>query len=173
MKLEIDTSKLPSDAELKAMFDAVPILERHQVADKTVRAGSTPIVRRARQLAPRGDRTGTSAKRAAKQAAEADWSTPLWKTVGRVIRKYSANAFAVVGPRHPQGRKAYFNTSPKGRRRKLWGKNPSVFSGANLSAIAPQIRNWIVQAFDETKPRQLAAMKAKLKTLMDEVWKRG
>jgi hypothetical protein len=53
---------LPSDADLKRMFDAVPILQRHKVADQTVRAGARPIVTKARQLAPRGDRTGTSKK---------------------------------------------------------------------------------------------------------------
>ena len=165
MKLEIDTSKLPSDAELNAMFDAVPILERHQVADKTVRAGAAPVVKRARQLAPRSSKTGSAKKRSKSQEASADWSTPLWKTIKQVVRKYSANAFAVIGPKWPEGNKAYFNTSPKGRKQVLWGKH----TGKTIAAV----RNWIVQAFDETKPKQLAAMKAKLKTLMDEAWKRG
>lgn len=165
MKLEIDTSKLPSDAQLRAMFDAVPILERHQVADKTVRAGAKPVVTRARQLSPRSSKTGSAKKRSKAQQASADWNTPLYKTIKQVVRKYSANAFAVVGPKWPEGNKAYFNTSPGGRKQVLWGKP----TGKTIAAI----RNWIVQAFDETKPQQLSAMKTKLRALMDEVWSRG
>lgn len=155
------THNLPSDAELARMFDAVPILKRHAVADQTVRAGTAPIVRRARQLAPRGNNRDRSL-RSAKQKAEADWDYPLWKTIKRVVRKYAANALGVVGPEWPKGNKAYFNTSPGGRRQVLWGRH--------TGKIIPQIRNWIVQAFDETRPQQLAAMKSKLTTLMREIW---
>jgi hypothetical protein len=156
---------LPSDAEAKRMFDAVPILERYKVADKTLREGSKVILTKARQLAPRQ----TAAKRdlrSSKQRQSADWDTPLWKTVKRVVRKQKrGNGFAVIGPEWPKGNKAYFNTSPAGRKRVLWGKQPK-----NLSPVAPQVRNWIVKAFDETRSAQLAAMKAKLRTLMREVW---
>jgi hypothetical protein len=156
---------LPSDADLKRMFDAVPILQRHKVADQTVRAGARPIVTKARQLAPRGDRTGTSKKRSKSQQAKANWNIPLWKTISMVVRKYAVNASAIVGPKWPEGNKAYFNTGPGGRRQVLWGKVTGV--------TVPQIRNWIVQAFDETKPQQLSAMKKKLKQLMDGIWKSG
>lgn len=156
---------LPSDADMKRMFDAVPILQRHKVADQTVRAGCKPIVAKARQLAPRGDRTGTSKRRSKAQQAQANWNIPLWKTIAMVVRKYSANAAGIVGPKWPDGNKAYFNTGPSGRKQVLWGKVTGV--------TVPQVRNWIVEAFDETKPQQLEAMKKKLKALMAEVWTRG
>ena len=165
---------LPSDADLKRMFDAVPILQRHKVADQTVRAGARPIVTKARQLAPRGDRTGTSKKRSKTQKKkfgiydenkDQNRHIPLWKTISMVVRKYAVNASAIVGPKWPEGNKAYFNTGPGGRRQVLWGKVTGV--------TVPQIRNWIVQAFDETKPQQLSAMKKKLKQLMDGIWKSG
>lgn len=165
--------ELPTDAELAAMFDAVPVLERYKVGDKVTRAGGAVIVKRARQLAPRSDRTG-SVKRWSKKMYE-DGGTggtprkqnemPLWKTIAQVVRTYGkGQAFTVVGPKWPEGSKAYFNTGPDGRRKFLWGKDTET--------TVPAIRNWIVQAFDETKDRQLSAMKAKLKTLMDEIWKR-
>lgn len=163
MSIDFDTRNLPTDQEIERMFNAVPVLERHKVADKTVRAGATPIVKRARQLAPRSSKTGTADKRSRNQQAQADWSTPLWKTIAMVVRKYSSNAAAIIGPRWPDGNKAYFNTSPAGRRKWLWGRD--------TGQIVPQVRNWIVQAFDETRAEQLAAMKRKLKSLMDEVWR--
>lgn len=153
---------LPTDAELKAMFDAVPILERHKVADKTVRAGAKVVIKRARQVAPRSTKEDRE-KRSAKQRSEAEWNYPLWKTIKQVVRKYSHNASAIIGPEWPRGNKAYFNTSPGGRKKVLWGKV--------TGEIIPAIRNWIVQAFDETRNQQLAVMKQTLRKLMDEIWK--
>lgn len=155
---------LPSDAELARMFNAVPILDRHGVADKTLNAGAQPVVKRARQLAPRST-PEDRAKRSSSQRNKADWDYPLWKTIKRVTRKYNrgANGAAIIGPEWPKGNKAYFNTSPRGRRQVLWGRP----TGRTL----PQIRNWIVQAFDETRGQQLENMKNKLRTLMNEIWK--
>lgn len=158
---------LPTDAELVRMFDMVPHLERGKVIDTVVKAGCEPIVKRARDLAPRS--TGKS-KRSKSQAAKADWAYPLWKTIKRVIRKYDNRyGLGVIGPEWPKGNKAYFNTSPKGRKRKLWGKDPDPNGG--LSAVAPQVRNWIVQAFDETKSEQTSAMKDELTKQIDKMMK--
>lgn len=161
-KLDIKMN-LPGDAEIKAMFDAVPILERRGVADKVIRAGAKPIVKRARQLAPRGNETDRR-KRSKKQKQSANWNIPLFKTIALVVRKYQkTNGVGIIGPRYPDGNKAYFNTSLRGRRQVLWGHR--------TGRVLPQIRNWIVQAFDETRQEQNAAMKAKLKQLLDEIWK--
>jgi hypothetical protein len=161
-KLDVKIN-LPSDAELKRMFDAVPVLERYSVSDKVVRAGAKHIVNRARQLAPRSTQVDRE-KRSKSQRASADWNYPLWKTIKLVVRKYArAAGVGVVGPEWPKGNKAYFNTSPRGRQQVLWGKR----TGRTI----PQIRNWIVQAFDETKQKQLASMKSKLKELMDDIWR--
>lgn len=161
MKLSVDV-KLPTDAELERIFNAVPILERYKVGDKVTRAGAAVVVRRARQLAPRST-PEDRAKRSASQRKAADWDTPLWKTIAFVVRGYRRGATAVIGPRWPVGNKAYFNTSPSGRRQVLWG----VRTGRTIA----QIRNWIVQAFDETRSEQLAAMKTKLTQLMNDIWK--
>ena len=161
-KLDIKL-QLPTDADLERMFNMVPKLERFQVGDQVVRAGTQPIVKRAQALAPRSANTGTSKKRSKSQREKADWDYPLWKTIKRVIRKYQRYTNGVVGPEWPKGNKAYFNTSPKGRKVFYWGKN------ANKTAA--QVRNWIVQAFDETRAQQLAAMKAKLTELMDKVFR--
>ncbi|MCA9130752.1 MAG: hypothetical protein KDB22_26885 [Planctomycetales bacterium] len=161
-KLQFDAKNLPSDAEINRMFDAVPHLDRFRVTDQVLRAGARPIVTRARQLAPRST-PEDRAKRSTKQKQAADWNYPLWKTIKYVLRKYSTSGVAVVGPEWPKGNKAYFNTSPSGRRQYLWGRA--------TGRIVPQIRNWIVQAFDETKSQQLAEMKKKLRSVMDQIWR--
>ena len=161
-KLDIKIN-LPTDAELDRMFDMVPKLERYKVGDEVIKAGTAPIVKRARELAPRSSKTGTAKKRSRKQINAANWNIPLWKTIKRVVRKYQKGTLGVVGPEWPSGNKAYFNTSPKGRRQVLWGKA--------TGKIVAQIRNWIVQAFDETKAEQLAAMKSKLKEKVDQMMK--
>lgn len=153
---------MPTDGEIAKMFDAVPILERYKVGDKVVREGGKIVLARARQLVPRGTQEDRE-KRSQSQRAQADWGFPLWKTMRMVLRRYAANAVAVIGPSWPKGNKAYFN-SPRGRREVLWGR---------VSGRVRQYRNWIVQAFDETRPQQLTAMKARLTQLMREIWTRG
>lgn len=163
--------KLPSDAELKRMFDAVPALDRYKVADQVVRAGAKPITNRARQLIPRSKKSDTD-KRSRKQRAQADWETPLWKTVKLVVRKgQQGSAVAVTGPEYTgktgAGQKIYLvaEHKQKGRRMFFWGKD-----GGRTKI---KIRNVMVQAADESRSQSLSAMKDKLKTLMDGVWKRG
>lgn len=153
---------MPTDAELKKMFDAIPILDRHRVHDRVLTAGAKPVVTRARQLTPRGNGEDRN-KRSQSQKASANWDIPLHTTIARVIRKYSKFGMAIIGPKWPDGNKAYFNTSPKGRTQWFWGKP--------TGRTVPMVSNWIKQAFDETRPQQLAAMKAKLRQVMDEIWK--
>lgn len=152
--------QLPTDAELEQLLNMVPKLEQYKIIDKAVDAASKPVVKRARQLAPRGKQADRD-KRSRNQRGKADWNYPLWKTIKRVVRKYGRSyGVAVVGPEWPKGNKAYFFTSPRGRRVFYWGRD----AGKTKATV----RNWIVQAFDETKADQLAAMKASLIKSIDE-----
>jgi hypothetical protein len=154
--------KLPTDRELAKMFDAIPQLKRHGVLGATTQAGAKVIVSRAKQLAPRGNDADRQ-KRSAKQKAAANWNIRLHTTIAEVTRRGNRLAFSIVGPRHPQGNKAYFNSPKSGRRRHvLWGK-----AGGERSKLS--IRNWIVQAFDETRSSQLSAMKAALTKKIHEM----
>jgi hypothetical protein len=153
--------KLPTDRELAKMFDAIPQLKRHGVLGATTQAGAKVIVSRARQLAPRGNDADRQ-KRSAKQKAAANWNIRLYTTIAEVTRRGNRLAFSIVGPRHPQGNKAYFNSPKSGSRRHvLWGRDGG--------RVKTAIRNWIVQAFDETRPAQLAAMKAALTKKINEM----
>lgn len=163
--LDIDMT-LPSDAELKRMFDAVPQLRRHDVMGAAVREASKVVAKKARQLAPRST-PEDRAKRSKSQRQSADWeSTPMRTTVTHVVRKYERSALGVIGPKHPHGNKAYFNQPRSGRRRHvLWGRD------VGRTYIAAT--NWLVQAFEETKPEQLSKMKSILTKKLNDMWLHG
>ena len=145
---------LPSDRDLARMFDAVPKLQQHGVTKKATTAAAKVIVARARAIAPRGTEADRK-KRSAKQRASANWNIRLHTTIAYVTRVAARLAYSVIGPRHPDGNKAYLNSPKSGsRKHKLWGRNTGRTRRAD--------RNWIVQAFDETQNQQLAEMKASL-----------
>lgn len=156
--------KLPSDADMKRMFDAVPQLRKHDVMKAATKAGGKVIEKKARELTPRGKQSDRD-KRSKSQKAAADWNFPLWKTITMISKSYERAAVAWIGPGWPKGNKAYFFTSTNGRRVWYWGRNQG--------RIATQVRNWIVQAAEQTKGEQLSAMKQVIKQKMDEMWLHG
>lgn len=156
------TTKLPTDRELEKMFNAVPMLRRHDVLGVTTAAGAKEVLSRAKALAPRGTEADRR-KRSAKQKAAANWNIRLHTTVAVVTRKGNRLAFSIVGPKHPSGNKAYLNSPQSGsRKHKLWGRD--------VGRVRKATRNWIVQAYDETRPQQLAAMKAALTKKVAEMF---
>lgn len=170
----------PSDAEIAQLFGTIPKLEYYGVLDKTVKAGAEIIAAKAKLKAPRS-KPGDRKKRSASQKEGADWEYPLWKTIAYKVKRYGGvRGYGIVGPKWPKGNKAYFNTSPKGNKGHHWGyagtsyfkKNGGVHYAGKAKARA-QVRNWIVEAFDETKEAQLSAMKAKLTETVDAMMKGG
>ena len=159
MSLTIKTN-FASNAEIAQMFGTIQTFDRYKVGDRVVTAGSTPILKRAKELAPR-DKKKHGDKRSRSQKMKARWNIPLWKTVSRKVKRTDKGAYAIIGPTWPDGNKAYFNTGPHGRRVFYWGKDQQ--------RTALQIRNWIVQAADETQSEQQTAIKAKLQEAIDEV----
>tara|TARA_R110000868_G_scaffold260927_1_gene519045 strand:+ start:4376 stop:4864 length:489 start_codon:yes stop_codon:yes gene_type:complete len=149
-----------TNSEIATMFGTISTFEQYKVGDRVVTAGSSVILKRAKELAPR-DTKGHGAKRSKAQRRKARWNIPLHTTIKRKIVRADRGAYAIIGPSWPDGNKAYFNTGKQGRRVFYWGKD------AGLTKLA--IRNWIVQAADETRPAQLDAMKAKLQEAIGEV----
>jgi hypothetical protein len=153
-------SNFPNDKELANLFGLVPMLQRQQVAQQAVREGAKPVVKRAKELAPRSKPEDTR-KRSKKQKASADWNKKLHASVGSVTRGSGVYSFAIIGPRYPVGNKAYFNAPRSGARRIVaWGRD----TGRSKRAT----RNWVVQAFDETRSQQLSAMKSKIRERISE-----
>lgn len=153
---------LPNDREIAAMFDAVPLLKKHEVMSATTKAGAKVIVSKAKQIAPRGTQADRD-KRSKKQRASANWNIRLHTTVAMVTRGRYTRSFSIVGPRHPDGNKAYLNSPKSGSRRHvLWGNRTRVRQ-------KKATRNWMMQAFDESRSQQLSAMKSALTKKVDEM----
>jgi hypothetical protein len=143
------------------MFDAVPLLQRHGVTKKATTAAAKVIVARAKVLAPRGTEKDRR-KRSNSQKASANWNIRLHTTIAYVTRVAARMAYSVIGPRHPDGNKAYLNSPKSGSRQHvLWGKR--------TGRVRRATRNWIVQAFDETQNQQLAEMKASIMKSVDDM----
>jgi len=173
MKVDVKI-KFPTDAELAKMFDAVPKLNRYEVGDKVVTAGARPITNRARQLMPRSKLADRAKWNKERKAGKGRWAgldqTALWKTVKLVVRKNQrGGAIAVTGPEFTgaggAGQKIYLVAEHKQRGRRM------IFWGRDGGRTKLKIRNVMVQAADEVRAQTLAAMKAKLTTLMDQMWR--
>lgn len=162
MKVTVDTSQMK---DLLAMLDKFPplVLARGGPLDNAVRKASNVIAKRARQLAPNSSKTGTKNKQSKK--SRAIWSHQVRKMVRtKVFRKPQA-AVGIVGPKAPEGNAAHFLQETP-RKHVLWGKATRV----KRLRIA---RNWITQAFDETKSQQFDAMAVSLRADMDKVMRGG
>lgn len=155
-------TELPTSLEISGMFDAIPLFKKNAVLSKTTRAAARIILRRAKELTPRG-KPENRRKRSKKQRASANWDVQLHTTIDMVTRRTDRSAFAIVGPRHPEGNKAWFNSPKSGSRKHvLWGHD----TGRTFRSV----RNWIAQGFDETKTEQMAAMRKVLRKELDEHW---
>lgn len=152
----------PSDAELDRMFDMVGAMQRYQCADKVVRAMGKVVLARAKQLVPRSKQNpkGDPTKKWSKKYEHRIGELPLWQSLRLIVRKSSKLSYALVGPMWREGNKAYFNMAyRKGSREVyLWGKA----AGRSVQAI----RNWMLQACDETKPQQIEAAKTELRNFL-------
>lgn len=172
MKVDVKI-KFPTDAELAKMFDAVPKLNRYEVGDKVVTAGARPITNRARQLMPRSKASDRDKWSKARKSVLSRWSglnSPLWKTVKMVVRKgKNASAIAVTGPEFTgtggAGQKIYLVAQHKQRGRRM------IFWGRDGGRTKLKVRNVMIQAADEVRAQSLSAMKAKITTLMDQMWR--
>lgn len=129
--------------------------------DKAVGAAAKIVARRAISLAPdsRKNPKGDSRKKQSKKS-KGIWTGKLRETIRQKVIKYESGAWAVVGPKSPEGNMAHF-MQVKPRRHVLWGKATAVKQYRDT-------RNWIVKAFDETKGEQLSAMEESLKKSIDE-----
>lgn len=180
MKIKLE---LPSDAEMKRMFDAIPALERHDAADKITRSAGMLVKKRLSQLIPRSSKSDIE-----KQSTEGKKldGKSLKTTPRRLFRKNSkAGGVSVVGPEYTgktgAGQKIFLIAKWKteSRHAEFWGHPGQTYTRRGAPYKAPhgkvlqRSRNLVTQAFDETKQQQLSAMKTVAKQVMDEVWKRG
>lgn len=155
--------QINGDAEIDALLAKIPklVVAAGGPLDRAVGKAGTVIAKRARQIAPNSKRSGTEKKQSAKSKAK--WKDEVRRNIKSVVRKYSGVAVAVVGATHPEGNAAHF-MQEKPRKHVLWGKKTVTYRIA---------RNWITQAFDETKSEQQSAMATSLKDDLDKVMRGG
>lgn len=158
MKASLSTEGMK---ELDDLLNQIPELVRATGGplDRAVAKAGLVIKRRAKQLAPNSNQTNTREKQSAK--SKKIWNHKLRDTITSVVRKYENYALVIVGPKNPQGNAAHFNQE-KPRTHVLWGK-------ATRIQRTKTERDWIVQAFDETKGEQNEAIRQSLQTEIDKV----
>lgn len=126
--------------------------------DRAVQKAGTIVARRARQLAPNSRKSGSMFKMSHKSFAK--WPHHTRNTIRTKVVKYPTNSVAIIGPKSPEGNAAHFGQE-KPRRHVLWGKR--------TGRMYRIVRNWITQAFDETKSEQQSAMKRSLQADIDKI----
>lgn len=157
MKAAVDARELEGLDQLLAQIPQL-IVATGGPMDRAVGKAGTVIAKRARQVAPNSKRSKTKDKQSVK--AKKIWNKQVKNTIRSVVRRYPTTAVAVVGPKAPEGNAAHFGQE-KERKHVLWGKD----KGRQLRIA----RDWIVQAFDETKAEQEAAMRGSLQEDIDKV----
>lgn len=158
MKVSVSVS---GDKELQDLLAQMPklVVATGGPIDNAVSKASTVVARRARSLAPDSRKSQSREKQSKK--SKRIWNRKLRTTIRSVVRKYPTTAVGIIGPKSPEGNAAHF-MQEKGRRLVLWGKTTNI-------ALYRIAKNWITQAFDETKGEQHSAMMNSLKTDMDKV----
>ena len=153
----------PTDTELDRAFDVIGAMDRYKCADRVVRAMGNVVLKRAKELVPRSANTG-STKLWSKKNAHRKGELPLWRSLRLIVRKTSKLSYALVGPVWREGQKAYFNLAYKKKSRAVW------LWGRDANRTVPAIRNWMLQASDETHPQQLAAGLAELRKFVKDTY---
>lgn len=158
MKVTFDPSTL---GQIEGLLKRLPVLTVASGGplDRAVGKAGKVVASRARQLAPNSNTTRSRRKQSKKSKAK--WPVKLRTTIRSVVRRYPTTAIYVAGPKSPEGNAAHF-MQERGRKHVLWNKATA------LQRLRIE-RNWITQAFDETRAQQEAAMVASLKKDIDEV----
>lgn len=157
-KAKVDATELEGLDQLLGRIPAL-IVATGGPLDRAVSKAGTVVAKRARQLAPDSKKTGSRNKQS--EGTKKKWPNRLRTTIRTKVSRYEGVAVAIVGPKNPEGNAAHF-MQEKPRKLVLWGRSTMI----KPFRIA---RDWIVQAFDETKSDQEAAMRASLTEDIDKV----
>lgn len=154
------TLDVHGEREILAMLEQLPklVVAAGGPLDRAVQKASNLVAKRARQLAPDSRVTGSRQRQSKK--SKAIWKHRLRSTIRVKLARYPHTRIGIIGPKSPDGNQAHF-MQEKPRRHVLWGRTTRV-------AQYRIARNWITQAFDETKADQLNAMKSSLQTDIDQ-----
>lgn len=124
--------RVSSDVALKAIHEGLKV-------------GGDHIAKRAAELAPRGEVTGTS-KKQSKSYREKYNKQPLHRKIKFAVRKYQRVAVAVVGAIYPDGNEIFPLLA--GHRFIRWNSNKTQH---NNPAFIQKADNFLRKAFFETR----------------------
>lgn len=157
------TLTIDGSEELQRLLGQLPVLlvAAGGPTDRAVKAGANIVAARARSLAPDSSQTGSRNRQSKK--SKAIWTGKLRRLIRVKSIRYDrgASSWAVIGPKSREGNMSHFQQE-KPRRLVLWGKSTSV----KQYRIA---RNWITQAFDETKGEATQVMAASIQADIDKL----
>lgn len=142
-----------------ALLDSLPrlVVSAGGPIDKAVEKAAKVVERRARALAPDSRDTGSREKQSKKSRSV--WGSKLKQLLRTKVVKYSMATWAIVGPKSPEGNFANF-MQEKPRKHVIWGK-------ASMIRQYRIQRDWILQAYDETRSEQLSVMENSLRQSID------
>lgn len=148
------------DREVIALLERLPklVVSAGGPADRAMTAATTVLQRRAISIAPDSQQTGSRKKQSKK--SKKIWRHKLNQKIRKKILRRPDSVYGIVGPKSPEGNMAHF-VNGKPRRLVLWGKATRV-------AMYRYERNWMLQAFDESRGEQLSAMRESLRREIDQ-----
>ncbi len=140
-------------SQIDKSLATLPHRLHYKVIDEGLKAAAKIIRDRARELAPRSERTG-SVKKLSKKAVAANKQPkqPLHKSLVFYIRKYDRGSIVHIGAAWPIGNHINFNFG-KGRNRFFWGKRVDF----------KIYENFLKKAADETEPQWKSAFEQTVK----------
>lgn len=146
IKLQFDYRKLD------AALEQLPVKVQLAALESGVRPAAKVLQQRVKELTPRSRTSGSSRLWSKKTKAARSGEPELRATVATKVLKPKNNiASALVGFRWPTGNKAHFVLPMKKSTRKvvLWGR----VTGREVA----KHNDWLRQAFDETRQKQISA----------------
>lgn len=151
MNLEIKIN----EAEI-AKLAKIPVWLQLNAIDKALKAMATPIIAKAKAIAPSSRETGTRQGWSAKYKNDPKWQIDSGREIGSKTVKTKNGAIAFVGVRHPRGNKQQFNQAKDGREVVYWGRRTGL-------RYRPPYR-FMDRAFDETRSQQDSAFVASIQS---------
>ncbi len=154
--------KITFDESQLAKLAQIPVLMRLKPAENVLKAMASPVVERAKSIAPSSRRSGTRKKWSSKYKDNPSYQEDSGKYIGRKLIRTGNGGLVIIGGLFPRANKQNFEAGEK-RKVVYWGKTTS-----KVKRINPKER-FMQKAFDETIAQQVTAGNAQLEKEIREL----
>jgi hypothetical protein len=145
--------------EADAQLARLPLELRTNVLPKGLRAAAAPVEKKARQLAPDSEKSGSRRKWSRKVRQKRASTKPHKQTIGHsTVRRYKTSDAIYVGPVHPQGN--LINVIGHNHNQVQWG---------NRTGWIVQPTTYLQEAAQQTKAQQQTAFVDKVRSESDKL----